>query len=141
MMHISVLLFLSNLFSSDGILIVIVALLVFGGEKLPELARGLGKGIRDFKDASEGVKREINSQIYSYEEKKADKKVEEAIIAAQAPNANASPAAEIRPPVENTRPYNDGSVTVPESHGDIPSELVTDGHVTAPHTDPERPVV
>jgi TatA/E family protein of Tat protein translocase len=31
------------------ILIMLVALLLFGGEKLPELARGLGKGIRDFK--------------------------------------------------------------------------------------------
>src|SRR5471030_2070817 len=54
------------------ILIMAVALLLFGGEKLPELARGLGKGIRDFKDASEGVKREINNQINSYEEKKAE---------------------------------------------------------------------
>src|SRR5665213_1090428 len=68
-MHISHLLFLSNLFSSDMIIIVFVALLLFGGEKLPEIARGLGKGIRDFKDASEGVKREITNQINNYEEK------------------------------------------------------------------------
>jgi sec-independent protein translocase protein TatA len=40
-------------------------LLLFGGKKLPELARGLGKGIRDFKDASEGVKREIHRNINS----------------------------------------------------------------------------
>src|SRR6202012_4194645 len=50
--------------------ICLVALLLFGGDKLPELARGLGKGIRDFKDASEGVKREINNQIDNYESKK-----------------------------------------------------------------------
>jgi len=54
------------------ILIMIVALLLFGGDKLPELARGLGKGIRDFKDASEGVKREIQNQINTYEEKKTE---------------------------------------------------------------------
>src|SRR5258708_37194632 len=65
-------LFLSNLFSTDMILIVFVALLLFGGEKLPEIARGLGKGIRDFKDASEGVKREITNQINSYEDKKTE---------------------------------------------------------------------
>lgn len=53
------------------ILILIVALILFGGDKLPELARGLGKGIRDFKDASEGVKREITNQIDSFEAKKA----------------------------------------------------------------------
>src|ERR1700679_1341346 len=74
-MHSSVLLFFSNLFSSDMVIIIFVALLLFGGEKLPELARGLGKGIRDFKDASEGVKREIANQIDSYESKKTDKKV------------------------------------------------------------------
>ena len=50
--------------------IMLVALLLFGGDKLPELARGLGKGIRDFKDASEGVKREINNQIDNFEAKK-----------------------------------------------------------------------
>jgi len=50
--------------------IMLVALLLFGGDKLPELARGLGKGIRDFKDASEGVKREITNQIDNFEAKK-----------------------------------------------------------------------
>lgn len=53
-------------------LIMLVILLLFGGEKLPQLARGLGKGIRDFKDASEGVKREITNQIDSFEAKKAE---------------------------------------------------------------------
>jgi len=64
----SVLLFL-NIGSSEMILILFVALLLFGGNKLPELARGLGKGIRDFKDASEGVKREIHNQINNFDEK------------------------------------------------------------------------
>ena len=54
------------------ILIMIVALLLFGGDKLPELAKGLGKGIRDFKDASEGVKREIQNQINTYDDKKTE---------------------------------------------------------------------
>lgn len=52
--------------------IMLVALLLFGGDKLPELARGLGKGIRDFKDASEGVKREITNQIDNFEAKKSE---------------------------------------------------------------------
>lgn len=34
------------------IVIVVVVLLFFGGKKIPELARGLGKGIREFKDAT-----------------------------------------------------------------------------------------
>jgi sec-independent protein translocase protein TatA len=36
-------------------LILIVVLLIFGGKKIPELAKGLGKGIREFKDASSGL--------------------------------------------------------------------------------------
>jgi sec-independent protein translocase protein TatA len=68
-MYSCVLLFL-NIGGPEMILIIFVALLLFGGEKLPEIARGLGKGIRDFKDASEGVKREITNQINNYEERK-----------------------------------------------------------------------
>ena len=45
------------------ILIFVVVLLLFGGKKLPELARGLGKGLREFKDASDGIKREIHNNI------------------------------------------------------------------------------
>ncbi|QJD96726.1 twin-arginine translocase TatA/TatE family subunit [Mucilaginibacter robiniae] len=58
-----------NIGTPELILILFVALLLFGGEKLPELARGLGKGIRDFKDASEGVKREIHNQINNFDTK------------------------------------------------------------------------
>lgn len=56
-----------NIGTQEMILIVIVILLLFGGKKLPELARGLGRGIRDFKDASEGIKREISDQINNFE--------------------------------------------------------------------------
>lgn len=52
-----------NLGTQEVILIVFAVLLLFGGQKLPELARGLGKGIREFKDASDGVKREISRNI------------------------------------------------------------------------------
>jgi len=40
-------------------LILVVILFFFGAKKLPELARGLGKGIREFKDASREVKENI----------------------------------------------------------------------------------
>jgi sec-independent protein translocase protein TatA len=49
--------------TQEIVIILLVVLLFFGGKKLPELARGLGKGIREFKDASSGVKREIESEI------------------------------------------------------------------------------
>lgn len=56
-----------NIGTQEMILIVIAILLLFGGKKLPELARGLGRGIRDFKDASDGIKREISDQINNFE--------------------------------------------------------------------------
>src|ERR1700712_1596273 len=65
----SVFLFL-NIGTGEMILIFFVAMLLFGGEKLPGMARMLGKGIRDFKDASEDVKREINNQINNFDVKK-----------------------------------------------------------------------
>ena len=36
-------------------LILLIAVFFFGGEKLPEIAKGLGKGLREFKRASEGI--------------------------------------------------------------------------------------
>ena len=42
------------------ILIFLVVLLVFGAKRIPEIARGLGKGIREFKDATTDIKNELN---------------------------------------------------------------------------------
>lgn len=108
-MHSLVLGFL-NIGSSEMILIVFVALLLFGGEKLPEIARGLGKGIRDFKDASDGVKREINNQINSYEEKREEQKRIEEVSKPEENTAGSTesenPAARFTP-VENTIAVSD----------------------------------
>lgn len=56
-----------NIGTPEMLVIVFVALLLFGGKKLPELARGLGRGIRDFKDASESIKQDINDQINNFD--------------------------------------------------------------------------
>ena len=51
---------MGDLFSGPHlILILAVVLLLFGGKKIPELMRGLGKGIREFKDAKDNVQREL----------------------------------------------------------------------------------
>ncbi len=42
------------------LMIMLVILLLFGSKRLPELARGIGKSIREFKKAAEDVKREID---------------------------------------------------------------------------------
>ena len=44
----------------EWVIIVLVVVLLFGAKKIPELARGLGKGIREFKDATKEIKEEID---------------------------------------------------------------------------------
>jgi sec-independent protein translocase protein TatA len=47
------------------ILIFLVILLIFGAKRIPEIARGLGKGIREFKDATNEIQRELNVNDHS----------------------------------------------------------------------------
>lgn len=44
---------------SEWVLIILAVLILFGGRKIPEFMRGLGKGIREFNDAKNNVKREL----------------------------------------------------------------------------------
>ncbi|GJM59659.1 MULTISPECIES: twin-arginine translocase TatA/TatE family subunit [Persicobacter] len=44
----------------EWVVIILVVVLLFGAKKIPELARGLGKGIREFKDATKEIKDEID---------------------------------------------------------------------------------
>ncbi len=48
---------------SEWIFIILAIVLLFGGRKIPELMRGLGKGIREFKDAKDNVKSELEQGI------------------------------------------------------------------------------
>jgi sec-independent protein translocase protein TatA len=133
MMSGSVLLFLSNLFSSDMLVILVFALLLFGGEKLPEIAKGLGKGIRDFKDASEGVKREINAQINSYEEKRTDTALNNQANQLSTGNNYADEHKPIvehtMPVVENTMPVAEHTAPVEENHFVTSGTVIATDHV------------
>jgi sec-independent protein translocase protein TatA len=55
--------FLGGIGGQELIIILIVFLLFFGAKKIPELARGLGKGIREFKDATKEIKHEIQEGV------------------------------------------------------------------------------
>jgi len=56
-----------NLGGGEIIVVLLVVLLFFGSKKIPELARGLGKGIREFKDATSDVQREIEKSMKDVE--------------------------------------------------------------------------
>jgi len=53
------LLFLGNLGAGEIVIIALVVLLLFGGKKIPELMKGLGKGIRSFKEGMNNIEKEI----------------------------------------------------------------------------------
>jgi sec-independent protein translocase protein TatA len=53
------LLFISMPGGGELVIILVVVLLLFGGRKIPELMRGLGKGIREFNDAKSSVTKEL----------------------------------------------------------------------------------
>ncbi|MCD7714179.1 MAG: twin-arginine translocase TatA/TatE family subunit [Prevotella sp.] len=64
------LLFLGNLSGTEIIIIALVILLLFGGKKIPELMKGLGKGVKSFKDG-------LNETEKPDEEKTDEKQKEE----------------------------------------------------------------
>ena len=49
--------------TQEIIIILVIVLLLFGGRKIPELMRGLGRGVREFNDAKNNVKKEIEEGI------------------------------------------------------------------------------
>ena len=57
------LLFISMPGGSEWLLIVLAVLVLFGGRKIPEFMRGIGRGIREFNDAKNNVKKEIEDGI------------------------------------------------------------------------------
>lgn len=55
------LLFIGGLGGWEVMVILLVVLVFFGANKIPEIARGMGKGIREFKDATKEIKKEVES--------------------------------------------------------------------------------
>jgi sec-independent protein translocase protein TatA len=63
-------LFLNNLGGGELLVIFLFALLFFGSKRIPDLARGLGKGMREMKDAMNGIKHDFEETVNFDEEKK-----------------------------------------------------------------------
>src|SRR3954463_10954090 len=63
--------FIDGLGGPEMVLIFVIVLVLFGGQKLPEFARGLGKTIREFKKAASGVEEEFKRALEEDERKQA----------------------------------------------------------------------
>ena len=64
---------MGNLGATEIILIIVAILILFGGKKIPELMRGVGQGMREFQNAKNNVKSEIEKGM---QEKPQDKSTE-----------------------------------------------------------------
>ncbi|GAB3233332.1 hypothetical protein GCM10027346_21230 [Hymenobacter seoulensis] len=107
-MNTPTLLFLGDLGGGELMLIMVVILIFFGANKIPELARGLGKGIREFKDASREIRSEIENsgQPQQPYQQQFNQQPYQAPVAPVAPVAEAPAAMPVAPPM-------DGGITPP----------------------------
>ena len=55
-----------NLGAGEIVIIALVVLLLFGGKKIPELMRGLGKGVKSFKSGMNEIEKDINDNINTH---------------------------------------------------------------------------
>jgi len=76
------------------IVIMVIALIVIGPQKLPELAKSLGKGLAEFKRATEDFKQNMDAEVRNEEQKLAETKVpgEEGVRPAEENKAQSEPA-------------------------------------------------
>ena len=58
--------------AGEVVVIALIVLLLFGGKKIPELMKGIGKGVKSFKDGVKGIEDEINADVTN--DKKEEKK-------------------------------------------------------------------
>lgn len=64
------LLLFGTLGATEIIIIALIVLLLFGGKKIPELMKGIGKGVKSFKDGMKGIEDDIKDNGENKEEKK-----------------------------------------------------------------------
>ena len=67
-------LFLGNLRGTQLLIVVLVVLLLFGGKKIPELMRSLGKGVHSFKQGLNDAREEINKPVDNDNDTKSESK-------------------------------------------------------------------
>lgn len=92
------------------LVIFLVVLLLFGAKRIPEIARGLGKGIREFKDAT----REITSEI-ALDDDRPQHRVQQPRPPAQAPTPRADNYTAEQEPAEPQQASNPGSPETPQN--------------------------
>ena len=74
---------------SEWIFILLAVVLLFGGKKIPELMKGIGKGVRDFNDAKTSVKNEIEEGMKEKDKDQEIRELKQQLDQKRAPEAQA----------------------------------------------------
>lgn len=107
--------FIDGLGGPEMVLIFVLVLVLFGGQKLPEFARGMGKSIREFKKAAAGVEEEFKRALEEDERKKT-------LPAIMPPAGPVTPAPTIAPDYEDHTYHDAGPMAESETGHDLPAE-------------------
>ena len=110
----------------EVVIVLVIALLVFGPKKLPELGKGLGRGMRDFKRGLSGDDHDDDDEERERERERRRREDAEAAAIAPAPapveaTPPPSPVAEPAPAPTAAANNNDGEI-VDEAHDDVPAQ-------------------
>ena len=115
-----------NIGLPELMIIVAIALIVFGPNKLPELARAFGKAMREFKKATEEVKESFEAETRDLEELKSNL-TEENLLSdlAEQSTTSGEPTEETSMPPESSVPLEGISETPGQVEASVPSEAAT----------------
>lgn len=123
--------FIDGVGAPEMVLIFVVVLVLFGGQKLPEFARGLGKSIREFKKAAAGVEEEFKRALEEDERKHATPQ-----LAAPASASTAAVGAVADQAGPSADPHHDPSM----DHEMLTDDMPPPDHVTpTPESTPASP--
>ncbi len=139
--------FIEGLGGGEMMLIFVIVLVLFGGEKLPDFARGLGKSIREFKKAASGVEEEFKRALEEDAQKKSPPALPPATYPAYPPTSTPpaieAPAIDEHHAIEAApvEPVDASAMTPPESVSGVvtSSETSTPPPASAPTNTPTKP--
>ena len=100
----SIILFLESLGGGELMVILLFVLIFFGSKNIPSLARGLGKGIREFKDAMNGVQTELRQGMNEVERQVEKAAEPERAVKTAAPQPQAEAEAQFSEETKATTP-------------------------------------
>jgi sec-independent protein translocase protein TatA len=103
---------------AEILVVLVVALLVFGPNKMPEIARQVGKGFREFRRVQQHLKSELRDVVSEFDAPSSTPSVEQQAVPMLPPKEDAAPPE----PTVDSPPANEATTPLPSPEPDTPSE-------------------